>query len=63
MQTYSEFGLRARAIMLRDKITLAFIAEKLGVSSAYVSEILKGTRPGTDQKKKIAEMLGIENQE
>jgi len=59
---YSEFGLKARAIMLQKKITMTALAKEIGVCTPYVSEIFKGTRAGTTQKVKIAEVLGMENQ-
>ncbi|WP_010271417.1 helix-turn-helix domain-containing protein [Paenibacillus senegalensis] len=62
MQKYSDFGLQARKLMLQKGITLKDIAEKLNLSTPYVSEILKGTRRGEKQKPIIAEMLGMEKE-
>jgi transcriptional regulator with XRE-family HTH domain len=59
-QTYSDFGLKARAVMLQKKITMTSLAEDLQVSVSYLSEIFKGTRNGASQKKRIAEILGLE---
>lgn len=63
MGAYSDFGLKARALMLQKKITMAQLAEKLGISAAYVSEILRGTRPGNSYKSKIANILGLDSEE
>ena len=63
MQKYSEFGLKARAIMFKRKITLTALAKEIGISTSYVSEILKGTREGESQKKRIMEALGMTSQE
>ncbi|WP_340397766.1 helix-turn-helix transcriptional regulator [Paenibacillus sp. FSL E2-0202] len=60
MQNYTEFGAEARKVMLQKKIKMKDVAQELGVSVTYVSEILKGTRPGEKQKPRIAEMLGLE---
>ncbi|MEV2907735.1 helix-turn-helix transcriptional regulator [Paenibacillus larvae] len=59
MQNYSEFGIEARKIMLVKDIKIVDMAKELGVSPSYLGEILKGTRRGTKQKAKIAEMLGM----
>ncbi|AEG59343.1 helix-turn-helix domain-containing protein [Desulforamulus ruminis] len=59
---YSEFGLKARRVMLQKKISGAAIARQLGVSTSYVSEILKGTRSGNGRKEQIAEILGLEEE-
>ncbi|MEK3735479.1 helix-turn-helix transcriptional regulator [Paenibacillus sp. FSL M8-0334] len=60
MQNYTDFGLEARKRMLQKGVKMKDVAQELGVSVTYVSEIFKGTRPGEKQKPKIAEMLGIE---
>lgn len=57
MQTYSNFGLQARAIMLQKKITMTALAKEIGVSCSYLSEIFKGTRPGVTKKPQIMEIL------
>ncbi|MCE3202501.1 helix-turn-helix domain-containing protein [Paenibacillus sonchi] len=60
MQNYTEFGAEARKVMLQKRIKMKDVAQELGVSVTYVSEIFKGTRPGEKQKPRIAEMLGLE---
>ncbi|KGE20035.1 helix-turn-helix domain-containing protein [Paenibacillus wynnii] len=60
MQYYTEFGAEARKVMLQKSIKMKDVAQELGVSVTYVSEIFKGTRPGEKQKPRIAEMLGLE---
>lgn len=62
MQGYSDFGLEARKIMLQKNIKMVDVANELGVSVTYISEIFKGTRPGTKYKEKIAETLGMETE-
>ncbi len=59
MQKYSDFGLEARSAMLKKGITMTALAKELGVSATYVSEILKGTRNGKNQKTKIAQLLDM----
>ncbi|WP_054939035.1 helix-turn-helix domain-containing protein [Paenibacillus ihuae] len=60
MSFYTEFGAEARKIMFQKNIKMKDVAQELGVSVTYVSEIFKGTRPGEKQKPRIAEMLGLE---
>ncbi|WP_110930641.1 helix-turn-helix domain-containing protein [Paenibacillus bouchesdurhonensis] len=62
MEKYSEFGAEARKIMLQKGITLKDVAEKLNVSTPYVSDILRGNRKGEKQKPIIAEMLGLDSE-
>lgn len=57
---YTEFGLRARAVMLQKKITMKALAEEIGVSCSYVSEILSGSRPGTKYVDKISKILDLD---
>lgn len=57
--SYSEFGIEAREIMLLKNTTLSSIAKELGVSLAYVSKILKGTRSGGKYRNQIAVILGM----
>lgn len=46
--------------MLRRGITITELAKQLGVSPSYVSDILRGVREGKPQRKRIAEILGLE---
>lgn len=62
MPGYSEFGLKARAVMLQKHITMTDIAAELGISVTYVSEIFKGTRKGEKYRKKITQLLGLEEE-
>lgn len=59
MQNYSEFGVKARGIMLVKGITMTALAKELDISVTYLSDILRGTRKGTKQKEKIVQALGM----
>lgn len=63
MSHYSDFGIEARKIMLQKNIKMKDLAEQLGVSVTYVSEIFKGTRNGKKQKPAIAVILGMESED
>ena len=59
MQQYTEFGLKARSVMLKKQLTLTNLADELGISCSYLSEIFKGTRNGANHKEKIKKILGL----
>ena len=62
MSNYSEFGLKVRSALLQREVTMTTLARKVGITPAYLSEILKGTRgkrTGEKYKSKIYEILGI----
>lgn len=63
MVQYTEFGAEARKIMLIKNMKMKDVAKELGVSTSYVSEILRGTRAGEKYKPRIAEMLGMKMEE
>ena len=56
---YSEFGIQARAQMLRKGVKNSQIAQKLGISNAYLCDILRVARAGIKYKPQIAEMLNM----
>lgn len=60
MEDKLEFAAKCKAQMEIKDITLTSIANDLGISLGYVSDIVKGNRDGGDYKKKIAEILEIE---
>lgn len=57
-----EFGLKARAVMLLRGITMQKLADDLGISISYVSDILRGARTGKKYREKIGEYLGMDEQ-
>jgi len=59
MKPYTGFELEVKTTLLSRGITVAELAEKLGITQPYLSDILAGARKGIKQKIKIAEILGI----
>ncbi|PGE86646.1 helix-turn-helix domain-containing protein [Bacillus pseudomycoides] len=57
---YSNFGIKVRTALLERDLTLTSLASELDISVSYLSDILKGSRKGKKQKKRIADTLGIE---
>ncbi|OZV10753.1 transcriptional regulator [Tissierella sp. P1] len=60
MQNYSDFGVEVRGVMLKKGITMTSLAKELGISVTYLSDILRGTRKGAKQRKRIVQALGME---
>lgn len=58
----SEFGILAKIELLKHGMTQTELAKKLGISSAYLSDILRGTRKSSEVEKAICEVLGIEQE-
>lgn len=54
------FEQKAKIQMIKKGLTLKDIAEELGVSIGYVSDILKENRNPEDRKQQIIEFLEIE---
>ena len=59
MSNYSNYGAKARKIMLKKGITITALAQQIGISASYMSEILKGTRTGKKYISRINEILEI----
>jgi transcriptional regulator with XRE-family HTH domain len=62
MENYSDFGVKARAVMLQKGITISALAKELGICTMYLGEILRGTRgkrKGQEYRDRISKILGI----
>ncbi|WP_419791624.1 helix-turn-helix domain-containing protein [Staphylococcus chromogenes] len=55
----TDFGIKVRSELLKRNMTNKELAEMLGISAAYVSDILRGRRDAHEQKKRIAKILEI----
>lgn len=60
MRPYTDFGLKARAIMLQKGIAIQDVAKAVGISRCYVSDLFTGARETLKQKQKISDFLGME---
>lgn len=54
------FGIEVRKTLLEKGLTLTYLAEKLGVSLPYVSDILKGNRKPEEKIQQIKQILKME---
>lgn len=55
----TEFGLKVRTELLKRNMSSKQLADMLGISGAYISDILRGRRDAFEQKKRIAKILEI----
>lgn len=56
---YSEFGLKVRSWLLENQKTLTWLADEMGVSVSYVSDILKGSRKSERRIAEIKKLIGM----
>ncbi|MFO3691418.1 XRE family transcriptional regulator [Staphylococcus felis] len=57
----TEFGLKVRTELLKRNMTNKSLADMLGISGAYLSDILRGRRDATEQKERIKKLLEIKD--
>ncbi|MDF2790131.1 MAG: DNA-binding protein [Neobacillus sp.] len=55
----TNFGMAVRIKLLEKDKSMRSLADDLGITNAYLSDILRGNRKAEAQKKRIAEMLDI----
>ncbi|WP_368868373.1 multiprotein-bridging factor 1 family protein [Staphylococcus epidermidis] len=58
----TEFGLKVRTELLKRDVTNKQLAKMMGISNAYLSDILRGRRDAPEQKKRIAKILDIKEE-
>ena len=54
------FGKEVAKALIDKDMDKGELAEAIGISQPYLTDILKGTREGTERKKQIAEHLGLD---
>ena len=59
----TSFGKEIKKRMIDIDMSQAELAQKLGVSSPYVGEILRGTRKSENAQRKISEAVGLDYNE
>ena len=65
VRTYpvTDFGKVIKKRMIDIDMTQSELARKMGVSSPYVGEILRGTRKSENAQRKVCEAVGIDYDE
>lgn len=56
---YSEFGLKVRGWLLENQKTITWLADQMGISVSYVSDILKGSRKSEKRIDEIKKIIGM----
>lgn len=54
---YTEFGLKVKEELARKRLTQSWLAEKMGVSNAYVTNILLGISCPDERIAQIKELV------
>lgn len=54
---YTEFGLKVKEELARKRLTQAWLAEQMGVSNAYVTNILLGVSCPDERIEQIKELI------
>lgn len=57
--TKLDFEMSVKRALREKKMTQAQLAEKIGVTAAYCSDIIRGNRTGEEQRKKIIKILEL----
>lgn len=60
---YQKFELQVRNELWKKDMTLTEFADVLGITSQYLTDILKGRRKANEQRKKIRKILEIEDED
>lgn len=63
MREISKFEVDVKTELLKRKITMTSLADKLGISVAYCSDVIRGNRSAMHIRKKICEELNISMEE
>ncbi|WP_443217511.1 helix-turn-helix domain-containing protein [Sporolactobacillus sp. CQH2019] len=56
----TNFGMKVRIKLLEKDKSMRSLAGDLGITNAYLSDILRGNRKAEKQRKRIAKLLGID---
>ncbi len=54
---YTEFGLEVKTELYKRRMTQSWVAKQLGVSDAYISNILKGSSCPDERIQQIKELI------
>ena len=56
-----DFKIEVKTELIRQNMTMKTLAERLGISQAYLSDIVNGNRKADHYRKEICEILKIKN--
>ena len=55
----SDFEKQVKKALIDHNMTMGDLAEALGISLGYVSDLIKGKRTNSEQIRRISEFLGL----
>lgn len=55
----NDFEINVKVALIKKKMTQGQLAKEIGITNAYLSDILRGNRKGGKYKELIKEKLGI----
>lgn len=62
MREISSFEMNVKSELLKKRITITELAQQLGISVAYCSDIIRGNRNAQHLRKQICEILKIKEE-
>lgn len=63
MREISSFEMSVKSELLKKRITITELAQQLGISVAYCSDIIRGNRNAQHLRKQICEILKIKEEQ
>lgn len=55
-----DFKIKVKVELMERNLTMKWLADELGISLAYLSDILNGNRKAEHYRHRIVEILGLE---
>lgn len=59
MMDNQKFQIAVKTALIKKQMTSKALAEEIGISPAYLSDIIRGNRKAEDYRQKIKEILSI----
>ena len=57
------FEIEVKSALIKENRTMSNLAEEIGISISYLSDIIRGNRKANHYKEKIIGILNLENKE
>lgn len=63
MREVSNFEITVKSKLLKKRLTITEIAQKIGISIPYCSDVIRGNRDAQHIRKRICEILEIKQED
>lgn len=63
MKEVSNFEIAVKSKLLKKRLTITELAQQIGISIPYCSDVIRGNRDAQHIRKKICEILEIKQEE